>query len=267
VPRRRFSLARSALVGLAGFGALVVIVACVLGVAGFVSPDARRAGRSLWAVANFKLNPGQARTEHLVRLRGVDGQIVVLVGTTHHHLFSNEDFSIWHLKAVFLGLDVDTVLLEVLPGAAPGDGPVEMPFLRALAGQRGTPVCAIDAPWEGGWRVRQARMFERALGCLRASSSPTPRTAFVVTGYLHTRPFVEQFRGAGYVVEPWSDEEKQALLARPVPRVLPPGYRAALEASLAVGVARAAAAGGDEPWDVTVRRRILERVGDVPDDR
>jgi hypothetical protein len=256
---------------------LGVVATMVVAVGAAMLVVGPRALGSLWAVARFKLDPGRARTDHLLRLRGPSGERVVLLGTTHHHLFTHVEFSIWHVKAAFLALAPDALLLEMLPDAAAGDGPVEMPFLRALAHTRGTPVCGVDATWDGGWRARQDRMFRQALTCLQRTLPTTattttaatrPPTALLVTGYLHTRPFLEQFTAAGYAVEPWTDGEKQALLEHPITPTLPPGYRAALQASLDAALVRAHASGGDEePWDVVVRRRVLERVRPFVEDR
>lgn len=229
--------------------------------------------RPLWTVLRIKVAPHTARTEHLVRLRDpATGQTIVILGTTHHHLFTDDDFSIWHVKAAALHLGVDTLLLEMLPDASSGDGPVEMPFLRALADQHRVPVCGIDASWDAGWRARQQAMFQHVLAALRPAplgaaddALPAPRSALLVSGYLHTAAFRQQLEGAGFVTEPWSDVDKQRLLAQPVERALPPGFREALQESLE-RKQEATPPGAAEPWEVTVRRRVLAATASLPVD-
>ncbi len=210
------------------------------------------------------LRGSSARTRgHLLtkHVQPTTGQVVFLLGTTHHRLFFEDDYSIWHVKSALQTLAVDTALVELLPedlaGDRVGDGPVEMPFVVGVARERGLLVRAIDARWDGGWAARQDAMF-----ALLTEGRSDRRAIVVVCGYMHLRGIRQRLlEDAGFVDAAWSIGDAEAAFSAPVERVLPRGFREALRASIARARQGRAGAepfrGADPDWFITVRERVL----------
>ncbi len=210
------------------------------------------------------------RSALLLRLvHPATGQEIFLLGTTHHHLFFDDNYSLWHVKAALLCLDVEAALVEVLPedlaAGREADGPVEMPFVTGVARARGLAVHGIDARWDDGWRARQDRMFAR----LQAAVVGV-RAAVVVGGYMHHRALRDQLLGAGFRDAAWGPVDAEACFTRHVTRTLPRGFRAALQASIVRARQGNAGhepfAGADPGWFVDVRERVFDVVAGVAED-
>jgi hypothetical protein len=169
------------------------------------------------------------------------------------------------VKAIVTGLDVDAVLVEMMPDAIDegrfGDGPVEMPFIALAAKDAGIVVAGMDAGWDGGWRGRQDRMFEHVQRHL-----PNHRRVLITSGFMHVRQFEEQLQAHGFVLAPWSEEERQAIFRRPVEEVWPKALAPALRA--AIGRARAGTLqtdperSADMEWFIQVRQQVLRTMGE-----
>jgi len=243
----------------------------VMGAAGLAAiVGSRLPLRSALLALGLKTRVDVTRGFLLLRLvHPATGQDLFLLGTTHHRLFFDGDYSLWHVKAALQCLDVDAALVEVLPedlaAGREADGPVEMPFVIGVARARGLAVHGIDARWNDGWRARQDRMF----ASLQAAVVGV-RAAVVVCGYLHLRAFREQLLGAGFRDASWGPADAEACFAGDVARTLPRGFRAAVQASLdrarqgRAGHEPFAGAGTD--WFVDVRQRVLAAVATVAED-
>lgn len=224
--------------------------------------------RPVFTFLKFKLNISRARVEHLVRLRHPEtGQVVFLLGTTHHYHYDDPAYSIWHVKAAVTGLDVDTVFLEMMADAVAegrlGEGPMEMPFIATAAKEAGITIFGVDSGWDNGWRGRQDRMFAQVQEHLGET-----KRCLVTAGFMHTRHYQEQFEGIGFVAEKWSDDEKTAVLDRPLPKTWPAGFRDVVEASIAR--ARAGQLDTDPSraanvdWFIEIREQVLKKVPPHP---
>ncbi len=243
-----------------GFGALAI----ALGVGAFTG---RIPVRPMMTFIQFKLNPTKARVQHLVQLKHPQtGQVIFLIGTTHQYHYTDDAYSIWHVKAVVEGLGVDTVMVEMMPDAVDdgrfGEGPVEMPFIALQARQQGLAVRGIDANWDGGWRGRQDNMFHNVQQVL-----PDVKRGLIASGFMHVRQFEEQFTGIGFERVPWSDAQRQRLFERHVAETWPVGLAQALQEAIARAQAgnmdtdptRAA----DMDWFISVRRDVLRAMGET----
>ena len=239
-------------------------VAFAVGVGGFTG---RIPVRPLLTFIQFKLNPTKARTQHLVQLKHPKtGQVIFLIGTTHQYHYSDDAYSIWHVKAVVEGVGVDTVMVEMMPDAVDdgrfGEGPVEMPFIALQARQQGLVVRGIDANWDGGWRGRQDEMFQNVQHVL-----PDVKRGLIASGFMHVRQFEEQLIGLGFERVPWSDAERQQLFERDVSQTWPAGLAHALREAIVRAQAgkmdtdpnRAA----DVDWFISVRRDVLRAMGET----
>lgn len=247
---------------LVGLGTLVVaIVAIVVG-----GVTGRIPLRPMLTFVQFKMNPGKARVQHLVQLKHPQtGQVVFLIGTTHQNHYTDPAYSIWHVKSAVAGLDVDTVMVEMMPDAIAegrfGDGPVEMPFIALQAKQQGLAVVGMDAGWDKGWRGRQDKMFDNVQQAL-----PTVKRGLIASGFMHVGQFEEQLHGKGFVTVPWSEAERQQVLDRDVTEVWPAGLGTALreaivraqQGKMATDPTRAA----DVDWFISVRQDILRIMGE-----
>ncbi len=243
--------------------AAVVGVVVAAGVAAAAS--GRLPLRPILTFLQFKLNPSKARVQHLVQLKNsTTGQVVFLAGTTHQYHYDDPAYSIWHVKAIVTGLDVEQVLVETMPDAIAegryGDGPVEMPFIALAAKEAGIAVAGMDAGWDGGWRGRQDRMFDNV-----QREMVGKKRVLITSGFMHVRQFEEQLTAVGFAVVPWSEEERQALFERDVEERWPAG----LETALKDAIARAEAGkldtdperSADVSWFIEVRRQVLQKMG------
>jgi hypothetical protein len=233
----------------------VAVVAAVLALAALGIASGRVPVRSIVTFLQFKLRPDRARTQHLARLQHpATGQIVHLLGTTHHHHYKDDAYSIWHVKAAVLGLGVQTVFIEVMPEAVRagrlGEGPVEMPFVGLAAQEAGLVVHGMDSGWEGGWRGRQDRMFAAIQERLATSGN-----TLVVSGFMHLRSFQEQLQGEGFAPVPWTEAERNAVFETPVEKTWPRGLRASLEQAIAAARTNTEP---DQRWFIAIREEILE---------
>jgi hypothetical protein len=225
--------------------------------------------RSMMTFLQFKFSPEKARIQHLLRLRNASTeQVVYLLGTTHQYHYEDDAYSIWHVKAAITGLRPEALFLEMMADAVDGgrlgEGPPEMPFLATLARDERLRLFGVDAGWDGGWQGRQARMFAQVEQHL-----PKVRSALIAAGFMHVQQFREQLEGVGFVVEPWSDAEKVAIMDEPVAKVLPSGFRAAVVDAVARArrgdFATDPRRRADVAWFIEVREKILARLEGVPD--
>ena len=242
-----------------------VIVAGLVALAG----SGRFPLRPLLTFLQFKLNPEKARVQHLVQLRHPQtGQVVFLAGTTHQYHYEDPAYSIWHVKAIVTGLEVDAVLVEMMPDAIDegrfGDGPVEMPFIALVAKDAGIDVAGMDSGWDGGWRGRQDRMFQHVQRHL-----PTHRRLLITSGFMHVRQFEEQLQREGFVVVPWSEAERQQVFERKVdetwPKALAPALRAAIARARAGTMQTDPERSADVTWFIQVREQVLRIMGEPLD--
>jgi len=240
-------------------GAAVAAIAAGIG-------TGRIPARPILTFIQFKFAPEKARVQHLVQLRHPEsGQVVFLAGTTHQYHYDDPAYSIWHVKAIVTGLDVDAVFVEMMPDAVSearyGEGPVEMPFITLAAREAGIDVKGIDAGWDGGWRGRQAQMFANA----QANMAGRKRV-LVTSGFMHVHQFEEQFQSVGFVPVPWPEAERQRLFEREVPHTWPVGLADALREAIAraergeieTDPKRAA----DTAWFIQVREQVLKVMGE-----
>ena len=226
--------------------------------------------RPLFTFLQFKLSPGTARLQHLVQLREPStGREVFLVGTTHQYHYEDDDWSIWHLKAVVQHLHVDTLLIEMMADAVNdgrvGEGPVEMPFFATLGAELGLRVVGIDSGWDGGWQGRQDRMFQHVQAALAAS--PSSKRVIVASGMMHVRPFADQFTAAGYQVVPWSEADRRAVsddadVEKAWPKGLAPALRSAIERARAGNLDTDPQRAADASWFIQIREQILTQMGE-----
>jgi hypothetical protein len=212
----------------------------------------------------FRLRPDKLRTQQLIQLRNpTTKQTVFLLGTTHQYHYEDDDYSIWHVKAVVTGTGVDTVFIEMMKDAVDdgrwGEGPVEMPFIAWAAKEAGIAVHGVDSGWNGGWRGRQDRMYAQVQAEL-----PKTKRALIAAGFMHVAQFQRQLEADGFLAVPWSDEEKRAIVDAPVTKTWPPG----LEQSLVDAISRARAGQmetdperqADMKWFIEVREQVLKKI-------
>ncbi|HEY1097663.1 MAG TPA: hypothetical protein VGF99_02000 [Myxococcota bacterium] len=251
------------------------VLAVVAGVVGVLGVSGRLPLRPLLTFLQFKLDPAKTRIEQLVRLQHPQtGVEVFLVGTTHHYHYDDNGWTVWNLKAVVERVQPDTMLIEMMADAVVdgrvGEGPVEMPFLATLGAERGVHVVGIDSGWDGGWQGRQQRMFEQvqtALSTTTASTGTTPKRVLLASGMMHLQPFVEQLSGAGFVVQPWSDDERKAVsddagIAQVWPKGLAPALRAAIARAKSGTLDTDPQRAADMGWFIQIREQILDKMGE-----
>ncbi len=223
--------------------------------------------RPLLTFLQFRLRPDKVRTQQLLKLHNkTSDQTVFLLGTTHQYHYEDDDYSIWHVKAVVTGVGADAVFIEMMADAvdAPdqsrwGEGPVEMPFIAFAAKEAGLPVFGVDHGWDGGWRGRQDGMYAQVKARL-----PAYKTALITSGFMHVSQFQRQLEEDGFVVVDWSDDDKRAVVDRDVKKTWPPG----LEQALVAAIARAKAGEmstdperqADMKWFVEVREMVLKKI-------
>lgn len=252
-------MSRRRRIALVAAGVFVAAITAVIG-------SGRIPVRPLLTFLQFKLNPEKARVQHLVQLRHPGtGQVVFLAGTTHQYHYEDPAYSIWHVKAIVTGLDVDAVLVEMMPDAIDegrfGDGPVEMPFIALVAKDAGLDVAGMDSGWDGGWRGRQGRMFQHVQRHL-----PAHRRLLITSGFMHVRQFEQQLQKEGFVVVPWSEEERQQVFRRVVeqtwPKELAPALRAAISRARAGTLQTDPERSADVTWFIQVRQQVLRVMGE-----
>jgi hypothetical protein len=246
---------------------LVAVVVGVVVVAGTAAAASGRLPlRPLLTFLQFKINPTKARVQHLVQLQNpVTGQVVFLAGTTHQYHYDDPAYSIWHVKSIVTGLQVEKVLVESMPDAVAegryGEGPVEMPFITLAAIEAGIAVAGMDAGWDGGWRGRQDKMFQNV-----QREMVGHKRVLITSGFMHVRQFEEQLTEAGFQVVPWSEHERQAIFARHVDETWPRGLADALRSAITRAhngqMQTDPSRSADVTWFIEVRRQVLEKMGE-----
>lgn len=244
----------------------IVLGVLFAGVAAFVAGawSGRIPVRPLLTFLQFRIRPDKVRTTQLVQMRNpVNDQRVFLIGTTHQYHYEDDDYSIWHVKALVTGVSADTVFIEMMADAVDndrwGEGPVEMPFIAYAAKEAGIAVHGVDSGWDGGWQGRQARMYAQVKQHL-----PESKRAVIAAGFMHTSQYQRQLEEDGWVVVDWSDADKRAIVERDIQKTWPPG----LEQALVDAIARAKAGQmetdperqADMKWFVEVREMVLKKI-------
>jgi hypothetical protein len=178
----------------------------------------------------FKLAPAHARDAHFLRLQE-NGQVVYLLGTIHKDHRTSEAYSLWHIAAVIEHLKPDLLLVESRPEELAkdnwGDGPIEMPFASLTARSLGIAADGIDWWQKAGSRPgtsspkREDQMFRNCMARL-----PGHGTVLILVGYSHVAELRERLDRAGYALDSFERQEKQALFSTSdMPTTFPSGLK------------------------------------------